>query len=203
MNRGWLQALGLVAVSAVVAWVLFWMGAPKQEPLPELFPMPAFEFTDQSGAAFSSKQLDGKVVVANFIFTRCPTVCPALTARMAKIQKQVLDDDGVHLLSFSVDPRHDTPEVLREFGAQFDQDPRRWSFLTGDVRAVSEAVEQGFKVGVRGADDPDATPFDIVHGEHFVLVDGSGMIRGYYPSDEASLERLVADVARLRKEGGG
>jgi protein SCO1/2 len=197
-----LQALGLVSVSALVAWVIFWIGTPAKEPLPDLFPMPSFSLTDQGGDTFGSSQLEGKVVVANFIFTRCPTVCPTLTARMAKIQGRVAGDEGVHLLSFSVDPRHDTPEVLREFGEKFGQNPTRWSFLTGDVQVVTRAVEEGFKGGMKGADDPDATPFDIVHGEHFVLVDAKGSIRGYYPSDEDSLGRLLSDIARLRKEGG-
>lgn len=203
MKKGWLQALGLVSISALVAWGLFWIGTPAEEPLPDLFPMPAFELTAQSGATFGSTQLQGKVVVANFIFTRCPTVCPALTARMAKIQERVAADAGVHLVSFSVDPRHDTPEVLREFGEKFGQDPARWTFLTGDVQEVRRAVEEGFKVGMKGAEDPEATPFDIVHGEHFVLVDAKGTIRGFYPSDEGSLGKLASDIARLREEGDG
>lgn len=64
-----------------------------------------------------------------------------------------------------------------------------------------EAVEEGFRIGVSGADDPEATPFDIIHGEHFVLVDGGGSIRGYYPNAEESLKRLVRDARRLAKEG--
>ena len=192
-------AIGIVA--AFAAWLTLQVLLPREAPLEELFPMPSFELTSEQGKALSDQDLRGKVVVANFIFTRCPTVCPALTARMAKIQKQVLDDDGVHLLSFSVDPKHDTPEVLREFGAKYDQDPSRWTFLTGDLAEVMKAVEEGFRIGITGADDPEATPFDIVHGEHFVLVDKAGTIRGYYPNCDLSLQRLVRDAKRLAKEG--
>lgn len=191
-------ATGIVA--GVVAWLTLRVFAVPAA-LPELFPMPDFRFVSEQGEAFGSEDLRGKVVVANFIFTRCPTVCPALTARMAKMQTQVPEDLPIHFVSFSVDPRHDTPQVLREFGQKYDQDPARWTFLTGELGEVMQAVEEGFRIGVSGAEDPDASPFDIVHGEHFVLVDQKGTIRGYYPNAEPSLKRLVQDAQRLAREG--
>ncbi len=114
---------------------------------------------------------------------------------------EVPKDLPVRFVSFSVDPKHDTPEVLRAYGEKYDQDPARWTFLTGELGAVMKAVEEGFRIGVTGADDPDATPFDIVHGEHFVLIDRKGTIRGYYPNADPSLKRLVEDAKRLAKEG--
>ncbi len=192
-------AIGIVA--AFAAWLTLQVLLPREAPLEELFPMPSFELTSEQGKALSDQDLRGKVVVANFIFTRCPTVCPALTARMAKIQTEIPAELPVHFVSFSVDPKHDTPEVLREFGAKYDQDPSRWTFLTGDLAEVMKAVEEGFRIGITGADDPEATPFDIVHGEHFVLVDKAGTIRGYYPNSDLSLQRLVRDAKRLAKEG--
>lgn len=192
-------AIGIVA--AFAAWLTLQVLLPREAPLEELFPMPSFELTSEQGKALSDQDLRGKVVVANFIFTRCPTVCPALTARMAKIQTEIPAELPVHFVSFSVDPKHDTPEVLREFGAKYDQDPSRWTFLTGDLAEVMKAVEEGFRIGITGADDPEATPFDIVHGEHFVLVDKAGTIRGYYPNSDLSLQRLVRDAKRLAREG--
>lgn len=192
-------AIGIVA--AFAAWLTLQVLLPREAPLEKLFPMPSFELTSEQGKALSDQDLRGKVVVANFIFTRCPTVCPALTARMAKIQTEIPAELPVHFVSFSVDPKHDTPEVLREFGAKYDQDPSRWTFLTGDLAEVMKAVEEGFRIGITGADDPEATPFDIVHGEHFVLVDKAGTIRGYYPNSDLSLQRLVRDAKRLAKEG--
>ena len=192
-------AIGIVA--AFAAWLTLQVLLPREAPLEELFPMPSFELTSEQGKALSDQDLRGKVVVANFIFTRCPTVCPALTARMAKIQTEIPAELPVHFVSFSVDPKHDTPEVLREFGAKYDQDPSRWTFLTGDLAEVMKAVEEGFRIGITGADDPEATPFDIVHGEHFGLVDKAGTIRGYYPNSDLSLQRLVRDAKRLAKEG--
>ncbi|MFO7156098.1 MAG: SCO family protein [Pseudomonadota bacterium] len=191
-------AIGLLACLAIWAGVT-WL-SPEQ-PLPELFPMPEFELTSEQGKAVRAEDLRGQVVVANFIFTRCPTVCPGLTARMARLQSEIPADLPVRLVSFSVDPRHDTPEVLREYGEKYGQDPRRWTFLTGDFEAVLKAVEEGFRIGVKGVEDPNASPFDIVHGEHFVLIDRKGRIRGYYPNAEPDLRQLVRDAKRLAREG--
>lgn len=191
-------AMGLVA--GLVSWLTLQVFS-SPAPLPELFPMPGFELTSEQGEALTDQDLRGEVVVANFIFTRCPTVCPVLTARMVEIQKEIPVGLPVRFVSFSVDPKHDTPEVLRAFGQKYGQDPARWTFLTGDLDEVMRAVEEGFRIGVTGADDPEASPFDIVHGEHFVLVDGGGTIRGYYPNAEESLKRLVRDARRLAKEG--
>ncbi|HEY0839446.1 MAG TPA: SCO family protein, partial [Vulgatibacter sp.] len=162
--------------------------------------MPRFELTSEQGLPLRSGDVAGQVVVANFVFTSCPTVCPMLTAHMARLQDRLAGSPAVRLLSFSVDPRNDTPEVLRAYGEKYGQDPARWSFLTGDLAAITEAVEKGFKIGMQGAGDPDATAFDIVHGEHFVLVDDSGVIRGYYRPEPESLERLAADAERLAAE---
>jgi len=193
-------AAGLVLFSALVAVPLAWLLLPAPPPLPALYPMPDFALTSEQGRPFGRADVAGKVVVANFIFTSCPTVCPLLTAHMAKLQERFADEPRVHLLSFSVDPRNDTPEALAAFGRRYDQDPARWTFLTGDAKAVEQAVVEGFKVHVGGANDPDATAFDIVHGEHFVLVDPRGMIRGYYQTGGGGLEALAADVERLLRE---
>lgn len=188
---------GAAAIAALVAWLV----RPGPEPLPVLYPMPEFELTTEQGTPLRSGDLAGEVVVANFVFTSCPTVCPLLTAHMARLQERLAGSPGVRLLSFSVDPKNDTPEVLKAYGEKYGQDPARWTFLTGDLSAITKAVEKGFKIGIQGAGDPDATAFDIVHGEHFVLVDTDGAIRGYYRPEPESLDRLAIDAARLAAEG--
>jgi len=191
---------GLVLFAALASLPVAYLLRPEAPPPPALYPMPAFSLTSEQGAPFGAKDVAGKVLVANFIFTSCPTVCPALTAHMARIQKRFAAEDRVHLLSFSVDPKNDTPAALRAYGEKFGQDPRRWTFLTGDLAAIESAVEQGFKIRMEGAADPDATAFDIVHGEHFVVADGHGVIRGYYQPTAEDLERLADDVERLLAE---
>ncbi|AKU91053.1 SCO family protein [Vulgatibacter incomptus] len=189
----------LLVASAVIAGVIGFLTLDRPG-LPALYPMPSFELTGQDGKAFSSKALEGKVVVANFVFTSCPTVCPTLTAKMAELQKALAKEEQVHLMSFSVDPKNDTPEVLKAYGEKFGQDPSRWTFVTGDLAEVMKAVELGFRIGVTGADDPEATAFDIVHGEHFVLVDAKGMIRGYYAPTPEALARLAEDARTVAAE---
>ena len=191
---------GLVAVAALISLPIAYFLRPEAPPLPALYPMPAFSLTSEQGQPFGAKDVAGKVVVANFIFTSCPTVCPALTSHMARIQQRFEREARVHLLSFSVDPKNDTPEKLAAFGRQFGQDPRRWTFLTGELDTVETAIERGFKIRMEGAGDPEATAFDIVHGEHFVVVDAQGVIRGYYQPTAEELERLADDVARLLDE---
>jgi protein SCO1/2 len=175
------------ALGASVAW-----SGCRARPLPVLGTVPAFTLTDRSGAEIRSAQLAGGVWIADFIFTRCPDVCPALTARMATLQAALPDD--VRLVSFSVDPTHDTPEVLRAYAARAGARDR-WLFLTGARDAMATLLRDGFRVAY--ADDgPPTAP--ITHSDRFVLVDRELRIRGYYHGDEPDdLARLADDAAAL------
>jgi protein SCO1/2 len=173
-----------------------------QPPLPLLGRVPAFHLVDQGGAPFTSDSMRGHAAVVDFVFTRCPSSCPRLTARMSELQARLREDSSAaRLVSFSVDPENDTPPVLSAYAAKAGADPARWSFVTGPVDDVMRAVVLGFKVSAAkvatGAND-----YDVTHGDWFVLVDRSGDIRGYYPTEERSdFDRLVADAERLEKEG--
>jgi protein SCO1 len=170
-------------------------------PLPVLGAVPGFHLVDDRGQAYSDAAMRGHVAVVDFIFTRCPSSCPRLTARMGELQARLAKDHGdARLVSFSVDPENDTPSVLAAYATKAGADPGRWTFLTGPVDDVMRAVVLGFKVSAAkvaaGAND-----YDVTHGDWFVLVDRAGSIRGYYPTEEASdFARLVADVERLEAE---
>ncbi|WP_338872736.1 SCO family protein [Myxococcus stipitatus] len=177
----------------------------NSEPLPQLGALPDFSFTRQDGQPFGSAQLRGHPFIANFIFTRCPTVCPAFTRKMAHVQQSTdSHGTGLRLVSFSVDPKYDTPERLAEYGQLHGANFTRWSFLTGDYDILKDTIVQGFKVSMgreAGADENDL--LSIFHGTHFVLVDSKGQIRGYYDSaDSDSTDRLLGDVKRLVREEG-
>ena len=176
-------------------------GPDSGEPLPKLGAV-TFALTDQNDKPFGADQLTGKVWAAAFMFTRCPTVCPLMTARMAHVQKLARERDvPLALLSFSVDPGHDTPEVLRAFARERGLDTSNWVFLTGDSAAVRETAERGFKIGVEGSADPSAEHYGITHGTHLVLLDRQRSIRGYYQStDDERVEALLSDAARLVAE---
>jgi protein SCO1/2 len=176
-------------------------GARADDQLDVLGQVPDLALRDQTGAALRTADLAGRVLIVNFIFTRCPTVCPVTSRKMKRLGAELAGEPAVMLLSISVDPEHDTPEVLRAFAARYAADPARWRFLTGEAEALRRAVEQGFKLGLsrRGA-LADGTP-DIVHDLHFVLVDRRLRIRGYYDSSEADrLAALARDARRLARE---
>jgi protein SCO1/2 len=165
--------------------------------LPVLNQLPAFEFTDQDGKPFGSAQLDGGLWVANFIFTSCPTVCPAFTAQMKGLQGR-LPDGGQRplLVSFSVDPETDTPPVLKDYAARHGADSAGWRFLTGPTETIRSIVVEGFKTSI----EPDPSRVgNILHGSHFVLVDEQMRLRGYYGAqDPDAHDRLLEDIGGLR-----
>jgi len=147
--------------------------------LQELWRVPDFTYVDQHGATVTPKTLEGKVWVANFIFTQCKSVCPLLTAKMVQLQR-VLAGTPVHFVSFSVDPAHDTPEVLKAYSEKWHTDTSRWTLLSTDEETFP-AVAAGFKITAMKTDqgiDP------IVHSAVFLLVDAKGMVRGAFSSED-------------------
>jgi protein SCO1/2 len=195
--------LWVVALAALAAWPLVWSlrtAVPSAPPV--LGALPAFELTDASGRPFGSRELAGRVWIASFVFTRCETVCPRVTARMARIQDRARGlEPAVHLVSFSVDPEHDTPARLAEYARGHRANPRMWTFLTGPLGAVQETVEKGLRVSM-GREAGDPSPSAISHGTHLVLVDGASRIRGYYdPEAPDAVDRVVRDAALLANGG--
>ncbi len=163
--------------------------------LPELGTIPSFVLTNQNGQPFGSAQLQGKIWIADFVYTTCPGPCPMISSRMGELQKP-LRDTSVRLVSFSVDPAHDTPEVLRGYAEKLNAQPDRWEFLTGDKGTIYRLSRDGFKLAAGAA--ADGQP---VHSTRMILVDRAGQIRGYYDATEAdAVTRLLADVAHLRRE---
>lgn len=169
----------------------------KPEPPPILGHVPEFTLTNRDGRSIRRADLDGRPWVADFVFTRCPASCPMMSARMARLNRDLSADLPVRLVSFSVDPEHDTPEVLERYAASF-QATDRWLFLTGAREDVRRLCVEGFKLGLDMAPSPGMGPEPILHSTRFVLVDGRGDIRGYYEAfDEESTAKLRRDVEAL------
>lgn len=161
--------------------------------------VPDFRFVDQSGEVFTAQRLEGNVWVANFIFTHCPSVCPFLTQKMAELQRR--SAKSVFLVSFSIDPKNDTPERLRAYAEKYGADPSRWFFLTGEVEQISTTVVRGFKLSLGERVEHDGgAGYDILHATHFVLVDKKRRIRGYYRKQDEDMAKLRNDIERLAKE---
>ena len=185
----------LVLLAVMVATALQRLRRP--EPPPILGHVPEFSLTNRDGRAVRRADLDGRPWVADFVFTRCPASCPMMSARMARLNKELPSDLAVRLVSISVDPDHDTPEVLQRYAESF-QATGRWLFLTGGREDVRRLCVEGFKLGLDMAPGPGAGPEPILHSTRFVLVDGKGDIRGYYEAfDEESTARLERDLLAL------
>ena len=159
-------------------------------PPPSLGALPDFALTDQTGQPFGTRELRGKVWVANFIFTNCAGSCPLLSQKMAEVARRArhLGPD-FHLVSLTVDPERDTPAVLAEYAARYGAHPQKWSFLTGPMTTIQSAVVDGFKVGMGREKVGDF--WEIFHGENLVLVDRALHIRGYFPATSEGMDRLM------------
>jgi len=159
--------------------------------LPELGEVPRFELTASDGSHFGSEQLKGKIWVADFFFTTCNGPCPRMSAQMKKLQAATGAE--IQLVSFTIDPGHDTPPVLAEYATHFRADPARWHFLTGTAAELQRLSMDTFHLGDIGV--------KLEHSTRFVLVDGKMRIRGYYESNMPGLiPDLTEDIAKLRKE---
>ncbi|MFL6198378.1 MAG: SCO family protein [Thermoanaerobaculia bacterium] len=196
LRRGLLWGF-LVAALLVVAAATLVQRLKKPEPLPVLGRLPGFSLVNRDGRTIGLQDLAGTPWVADFIFTRCPASCPMMSARMARLNRSLPPELKVRLVSVSVDPAYDTPEVLERYARKLDA-PARWLFLTGGREAVRRLSVEGFKLGLDMEPGPGIGPEPILHSTRFVLVDGEGRIRGYYEAfDEASTEKLRKDLLRL------
>jgi cytochrome oxidase Cu insertion factor (SCO1/SenC/PrrC family) len=159
--------------------------------------VPPFQLTNQNGQPFGSSDLANKIWIADFVFTSCPGPCPIISSRMAELQKPLQKTD-VHLVSFTVDPEKDKPEVLRNYAEKLHAQPSRWDFLTGEKSTIYELSSKGFKLAATDGGDEMGMP---VHSTRMVLVDRHGQIRGYYDALTAdAVTKLLADTNHLLRE---
>ncbi|MGI4991453.1 SCO family protein [Halobacteriovorax sp. GFR7] len=173
--------------------------------LPVVKELPAFSLTNSFGKTFGSKELEGRVYIANFIFTNCPSSCLRLTAEMQKIQKRVRGlGQKVALVSFTVDPETDNPKTLFKYARKHQANPYIWTFLTGKTEDMQATIIDGFGTEMGKMQEVEAnvngetvTMFDIAHSEKLVLVDGHGKIRGYYDSTSKDINKLMIDLGLL------
>jgi len=192
----------LILIPLVTAGALFWLrqvqvNALSNRPLPSYGTVPKFELVNQDAQPFGSRELAGKIWVADFIFTTCRGPCPIISTRMSELQKP-LEKSDVHLVSFTVDPETDTPPVLRIYADKLRKEPLRWDFLTGARDAIGSLSRDGFKLGLSDGETPDSGP---VHSTRFVLVDRRGTIRGYYDAlAPDGVTKLLADTNHLLRE---
>lgn len=186
--------LGVIIVSIALLnlWMMFNNRSDSgQESV--IASVPEFTLTNQQRNVISLSDLSGKVWVADFIFTNCPTICPVMTREMAALQSEFSSHD-VNFISFTVDPERDTSEVLASYAKQYGADEKTWHFLTGEKEQIYQLANDGFKLAA--AHHEGVFP----HSRKFVLVDPNGNIYGYYDSyNKAAMIQLRKDIKSLHK----
>jgi protein SCO1/2 len=195
---GWAGAF-LAFVLAVGMGYSMWRGSERRdvEQLPVIRAVPDFTLTDQDGKTVTKDDLRGKIWIADFIFTRCKGPCPLMTARMLEMQRALVKAPEIKLVSVTVDPEYDTPEVLKAYAAANKADPDRWKFLTGDKAVIEKLVTEGF---MQHLAEENGEP---VHGTMFLVVDGNGMVRSARMLEDPELiPRILTDTGNLLREQG-
>ncbi|NJN82430.1 MAG: SCO family protein [Caldilineaceae bacterium] len=187
----WYALLALPLVG-LIAFVIF---QPIQV-LPRISLAPGYSFVDQDGQRFSNEELLGKLVIYNFIYTRCGEVCERSSAAMRDMQ-QMTRDVGlpVEFVTISFDPEHDTPEHLRAYAAKLDADTSNWHFVTGDPTRLKNVIGNSFRTYYQAKDD-GSFAFDPA----FVLVDGLGVLRAKYRTATPDLETVHRDLGLIVEE---
>lgn len=169
----------------------FGQGSTAQHKYPILGVVPDFSLTEASGRTVKKSDLKGSFWVASFVFTRCATSCPMTVVELASLQDELPSE--VRLVSITVDPEYDSPEVLSEYAKNVGADVDRWIFLTGDKDDIYRCIREGFHLAVQ--ENPEGKPgWEVAHSPRLALVDAKGQIRGYYNSSDGE------DVARLRSD---
>jgi protein SCO1 len=166
-------------------------GATPTDALPVMWRVPPFSFPDQNGRLTATSDLRGHVWIADFIFTRCTTICPLITAKMAMLQRRLEARKSLRFVSFSVDAANDTPEALKRYAAEWRPTESRWVLLSTSTTGL-EKLTSAMYVSVKPVEN------DIAHSNLFFLVDATGSVRGIYESDKNdAIERLVRDTEAL------
>jgi protein SCO1/2 len=157
-----------------------------------------FALIDQLGDTITLADTEGRIIVSDFFFTTCPTICPKMTVQMARVQAAFREEDRLLLLSHSVTPEMDSVPVLAAYAALHDADPKRWRLLTGARTQIYALARRSYFACL---DEGDGGPDDFVHTENFVLVDPQRRIRGFYDGTSArDVDRLIGDIRKLLKE---
>lgn len=190
--------LALALVGGVFAATYFWKrSASNATALRALWELPDFSLTERSGKTVSKKDLLGKVWVASFIFTTCSEQCPMITSNLKKLDAKAGENAKLKLVSFSVDPKRDTPAKLAAYADKLGANSDRWLFLTGAPTVVEPLIQKGFKVSAV----EENSGASITHSSHLVLVDARGQVRGYYDGmDEHRIDDLSRDIQVLSNE---
>lgn len=157
-----------------------------------------FKLIDQDGEIKSTADWNNKIVVADFFFSHCPTICPQMTKNLKKVQETFSDDSQILFNSISIDPERDSAARLKKYAGQYNIDTKNWSLLTGDKKDIYKMARNSFMIV---ATDGDGGPDDFIHSEKLVLIDTKKQIRGYYDGTSTKeVNQLIKDIKKLKHE---
>ena len=161
------------------------------------YKIPPFQFVNQDSLPVSDKTFDGKIYVTDFFFVTCPTICPKMKTQLKRVYEKFKGNPDVMLLSYTIDPRHDTPAVLKEFATNLGITGNQWQFATGPKEEIFKTGKSYMVV----AQEDAGAPGGLMHSGHFVLVDKEKHVRGMYDgTTEEGADKLMADIDRLLAE---
>lgn len=157
-----------------------------------------FSLTNQNGKTITQKDYDNKIYVADFFFTTCPTICIAMTDHMVQIQKEILNDNDVMLLSHSVTPEIDSVAQLKKYALEKGVNDKKWNLVTGDKKEIYNLARKSYLAVL---EDGDGGEFDMIHTENFMLIDKKRQIRGFYDgTNPDEIKVLLEDIKTLKAE---
>ncbi|MEZ4936106.1 MAG: SCO family protein [Crocinitomicaceae bacterium] len=159
-----------------------------------------FAFLDQEGDTITKKDVEGKIYVADYFFTTCPTICPKMTAQLERVQEKYKDDPEILILSHTVHPENDTVEVMARYAQRHGAISKKWYFLTGEKEELYRLARQSYFV-LKPAEvgEPGDAGSDFIHTNNFVLIDQKGRIRGYYDgTSPTEVDKLMEDIQKLK-----
>lgn len=157
-----------------------------------------FSLINQNGKRITQDNYKDKIYVADFFFTTCQTICPIMTDHMYQIQKEILNDDEVMLLSHSVTPQIDSVAQLKKYAKEKGVIDRKWNLVTGDKKQIYELARKSY-LAVKTDGNGDA--YDMIHTENFMLIDKKRQIRGFYDgTNPEDIEKLLKDIRTLKEE---
>ena len=157
-----------------------------------------FSLTNQNGKTVTQDDFKGKIYVADFFFTTCPTICIAMTNNLLKVQEKIKNNPNLMLLSHSVTPEIDSVAQLKKYALEKGVIDQKWHLVTGDKKAIYELARKSY-LAVK--EDGDGGPFDMIHTENFILVDPDRRVRGFYDgTDLEEIQRLLEELEILIEE---
>jgi protein SCO1/2 len=160
--------------------------------------IPDFSFVNQYNETITQKTIEHKIYVADFFFATCQSICPQMSSQLVNVQKAFAKDNDVLILSHTVNPMHDTVEVLKGYAQSYGAEKNKWHFLTGNKKEIYAIAKDGYLIN---ALEDDGTPEGFLHSELFLLIDKQKRIRGMYDgTDSVAVAKLISDIKILKQE---